>query len=238
MMMKSMRYVASLMFLAVTGCATLKGETTVLHPSLIGDRESYISMRVKDPRLPYMKFNHIAGMHPAASDRVFFMVRTFSTTKDQVDPRKNKFYLVNDQGAVFQPAEQHRNRLINKYREVSSTRDVAGQLVRIKTPEGTEYFQMHYLEDVDTRIDYYFGYCELSFYYAGIITPETKSLTLVVEQEGRTLKFVWHLTKNPSETSLEVDPEFRPTDNWDNLSKFLPQNNPGSQRVVPGQLNQ
>lgn len=213
------------------GCATIKGETTVLHPSMVGDKESYISVQVKDSRLPYMKFNHIAGMHPIAYNKVAFIVRTFSTTKDQVDPKQNKFYLIDDKGTIYKPTVQRRNNIIERYREVSSARDVAGQTVRIKTPEGIEYFQMHHLENVDTRVDYYYGYCELSFDAIGIFTPEIKLLTLVVEQEGRTIKFVWHITKNPTEASPEIVPEFRTQDNWGNFSRFMPENNPGSQKT-------
>ncbi len=227
------RLIPLVLMITSIGCATIKGETTILHPSMVGNQESYISIKVKDNRLPYMKFNHIAGVHPVGPDKLRFMVRTFSTTKDQVDPKQNKFYLVDEKGTIFKPTERHNNRVIEKYREVSATHDVAGQMVRIKTTEGIEYFQMHHLKEVDTRVDYYYGYCELAFYATGILTPETKSLTLVVEQEGRTIKFVWHITKNPSEASLELVPEFRPTDNWGNHSRFLPENNPGSQRVVP-----
>ena len=139
--------------------------------------------------------------------------------------------MVDDKGTIFKPTVQRYNRLIEKYREVSATHDVAGQIVRIKTNDGIEYFQMHHLEDVDTKIEYYYGYCELIFNAIGIIRPDTKSLTLVVEQEGRTIKFVWHITKNPAEASLETVPEFRPTDQWGNHSRFLPENNPGSQKV-------
>ena len=226
------RLIPLVLFITSIACATVKGETTVLHPSMVGDKESYISVQVKDYKLPYMKFNHIAGMHPVAYSRVAFMVRTFSTTKDQVDPKQNKFYLVNDKGTVFKVSTQRRNNIIERHREVSATHDVAGQMVRIQTDNGVEMYQMHYLEDRDTRIDYYYGYCELEFEADGIITSETKSLTLVAEQYGRTLKFVWHITKDPREASPYVTPEFKTQDNWGNASRFMPENNPGSQRVV------
>jgi len=227
---------ATVLFSGMLGCATIRGETTILHPSMVGDKESYISIRVKDNYLPYMKFNHIAGMSPKTSDDVIFMVRTFSTVKDQIDPRQNNFYLVDDQGVIYKPSVKQRINIIEKRREVTSTHDVAGQVVRIKTPDGIEYFQMHHLQDVNTEIYYYYGYCELAFYNQQIIKPDTKSLTLVAEQDGRKIKFVWHITKNPSEASPDLIPEFKTQDNWGNHSRFLPENNPGSQRVVPNRL--
>lgn len=218
------------LFFGAFGCATIQGETTILHPSMVEGKESFVIIPVKDIRLPYMKFDHIAGMSPKTSDDVIFMVRTFSTLKDQVDPRQSKFRLIDDRGVIFEPSIKQRINIVERRREVSATHDVAGQVVRTHTPTGTSYYQMHYLQDVNTEVYYYYGYCELGFYNQQIIKPDTKSLTLVVEQDGRTIEFVWQLTNDPTKTT-DTTPVWRARDSWGEFSRSVPENNPGSQRM-------
>lgn len=204
------------------GClSTHQGELVVMHPSVAGNTSSEVWIRTKDINLPFMEFHHIAAIYPKSPSELSFKVLLFSTLKNQVNTRKLNFYLIDDQGNIFKPQYLTHKPMTTKSRATLMSFDVPGQIFIVRLPDGTvKYHQIHYIEDRNLEVEYFWGRCELKFDNAPMLMKNTKFLILVAEGEHRKIMFTWRFVHDERLIPLTEDSRTRARQKAEDIKRW------------------